>query len=259
MAALNLERIRPLLQQLSNHPIYAAICDLDDLRVFMTHHVFLVWDFMSLIKYMQRQVAPIQVPWIPQGDPALRHFINQLVLEQESDIVPTPDGSLSYCSQFEFYCQAMNEIGADGDLPRRFLALVVGQGIEQALNSDLVPAPARDFTRATFRVIQEDRPHVVAATLAVGRENLIPGMFSEILKHIALGPERAPAFHYYLNRHIYLDDDSRGSLSMQLVTTLCGSDPLRLKEAQAAAEAALSDRIRFWDGVLEAIEQRCRA
>jgi hypothetical protein len=214
---------------------------------------------MSLIKYLQRQVAPVQVPWLPQGDPALRHFINQLVLEQESDAVPTADGALRYGSQFELYCQAMTEIGADGDRPQRFLALVAEQGIDRALSSDLVPPPARDFTRTTFRCIHTDQPHVVAAALAVGRENLIPGMFSEILKHIALGPELAPGFHYYLNRHIYLDDDSRGSLSMQLLGTLCGSDPRRLEEAQAAAEEAIAARVRCWDGILAAIEARRRA
>ena len=98
------------------------------------------------------------------------------------------------------------------------------------------------------------RHTVVAAALALGRERLIPGMFRQLLKHMALGPEQAPSFHYYLNRHIYLDEEHRGPLSMQLLTALCANDPLRLEEAQTAAEEALCARIRFWDGVLEAIQ-----
>lgn len=258
MAAPNLEHIRPLQEQLNAHPIYAAIRDLADLRVFMQHHCFSVWDFMSLIKYLQRHVAPVQVPWRPTGNPSLRYFINQLVLEEESDTAPTADGGVRHASHFEFYCEAMNEIGADGDLPRRFLARVAEQGLDKALYSDLVPLPARYFSETTFCFINEDKPHVVAAALAVGRERLIPGMFREFLKGMALGPEQAPAFHYYLNRHIHLDEDFHGPLSMELLSALCADDPRRLEEAETAAEEAICARIRFWDGVLEAIEARRR-
>ena len=75
----------------------------------------------------------------------------------------------------------MEEIGADGTLPGRFLSLVAEQGIDKALYSDLVPLPARYFTETTFCFIREDKPHLVAAALAVGRERLIPGMFRRFL------------------------------------------------------------------------------
>ena len=261
MAAPNLEHIRPLQDQLNAHPIYAAIRDRQDLGVFMTHHCFSVWDFMSLIKCLQRHIAPVQVPWMPTSDPALRYFINQLVLEEESDSIPAaePGGTVRYGSHFELYCQAMHEIGADGDLPKRFLALVAERGIDQALYSDLVPLPARYFSETTFCFIHENKPHVAAAALAVGRERLIPGMFRELLRHMGLKPVQAPMFHYYLNRHIHLDEDFHGPLSMQLLTALCANDPQRLEEAETAAEEAICARIRFWDGVLEAIEGQRRA
>jgi hypothetical protein len=152
----------------------------------------------------------------------------------------------------------VHEIGADGDLPARFLALVAEHGVDQALYSDLVPLPARYFSETTFCFIHEDKPHVVAAALAVGRERLIPGMFRGLLKDMGLGPGQAPIFHHYLNRHIHLDEDFHGPLSMQLLTALCGDDPRRLEEAETAAEEALCARIRFWDGVLEAIEKQRR-
>ncbi len=44
---------------------------------------------------------------------------------------------------------------------------------------------------------------------------------------------------------------------MQLLNALCADDPRRLEEAEeTAAEEALCARIRFWDGVLDAIETR---
>jgi hypothetical protein len=245
MAVPDLQHIRPLQQELDAHPIYAELHDLADLRVFMEHHVFSVWDFMSLIKYLQRRVAPSDVPWMPGGDPAVRYFINQLVLEEESDRVETAGGP-RYSSHFEYYCAAMDEIGADGTMPGRFLARVRDQGVDKALYSDLVPVPARYF-------IREDKPHAAAAALAVGRERIIPAMFRRLIERMGITPDQAPAFHEYLNRHIHLDEDFHGPLSIRLLEELCGDDPKRQEEAATAAEEAVCARLRFWDGVLEAI------
>ncbi|TVQ91244.1 MAG: DUF3050 domain-containing protein [Chromatiaceae bacterium] len=253
MAAPDLAAIRPLQQELDAHPIYGALRNLADLRVFMQHHCFSVWDFMSLIKYLQQQVAPTTVPWMPVGDPAVRYFINQLVLEEESDTLEAAEGP-RHSSHFEFYCAAMHEIGADGDLPRRFLERVRSDGLDAALYSDLVPLPARYFTETTFCFIREDKPHAAAAALAVGRERVIPEMFRQLIGRMGIGPAQAPSFHYYLNRHIHLDEDFHGPLSLRLLETLCGDDPVRLEEAATAAEEAICARLRFWDGVLEAIE-----
>lgn len=253
MASLNLEHLHPLRERLDQHPIYGAIKDIEDLRIFMRHHVFSVWDFMSLIKYLQQQIAPVGVPWVPQGDAALRHFINQLALEEESDSAPSPDGNPRYASHFELYCDAMNEVGADGEAPRRFLQQVAAIGIDQALYAPEVPLPARYFSETTFAFIREDKPHEVAAALALGRETLIPPMFRLFIERMGIDETRAPTFHYYLGRHIHLDEDFHGPLSMQLLEMLCGDDPTRIEEAETAAEEAICARIRFWDGVLEAL------
>jgi len=254
MAEINLEHILPLQAELERHPIYESLRSIDDLRVFMEHHVFSVWDFMSLVKYLQGHIAPARVPWMPEGDPALRYFINQLVLGEESDTAPGPGGNVSYGSHFEHYCKAMDDIGADGDMPRRFLELVREKGIDDALYSDMVPLPARYFSETTFCFIREDKPHAVASALAFGRERLIPDMFRRFLREMHVSETQAPAFHYYLKRHIHLDEDFHGPLSLQLLETLCEGDPAKIEAAETAAEEAICARIRFWDGVLEAIK-----
>ncbi|QIK38964.1 DUF3050 domain-containing protein [Caldichromatium japonicum] len=256
MAALNLEHLQPLRAQLDGHVIYGAIQDIEDLRVFMRHHVFSVWDFMSLIKYLQRTIAPVAVPWRPVSDPSLRYFINQLVQEEESDAVPLAGGEVLHASHFELYCLAMDEVGADSTLPQRFLELVAASDLDAALYSDLVPLPARYFCETTFCFIREDKPHLVAAALALGRETLIPAMFRRFLEQMGIGEGQAPIFHAYLKRHIHLDEDFHGPLAMRLLETLCSDDPERIKEAETAAEEAICARIRFWDGVLAAIQAR---
>jgi len=254
MAAFNLEHILALQEELSRHPIYESLNSVADLRVFMTHHVFSVWDFMSLTKYLQQRIAPVEVPWMPRGEPQLRRFINQLVLEEESDTADGPGDSLAYGSHFEHYCNAMTEIGADGQMPWRFLELVRERGVNEALYSDLVPLPSRYFSETTFGFIREDKPHEVAAALAFGRERVIPDMFRRFLRETGVSEAQAPTFHYYLKRHIHLDENFHGPISVQLLETLCGSDPEKNEEAETAAEEAICARIRFWDGVLEAIE-----
>ena len=259
MVSFNPDVVREQQAALERHPVYGALRDIDDLRVFMAHHVFSVWDFMSLIKYLQEQVAPVRVPWFPVADPAARYFINQLCLEEESDQVPLPDGGVTYASHFESYCASMQEIGADASIPERFLALLRQKGLEQALAAPFVPEPARRFTRTTFEFIDSGKPHAVAAALALGREKIIPGMFRRFLADMAIGDRDAPSFHYYLNRHIHLDEDFHAPLSLRLVDALCAGDAQRVAEAEQAARQALAARTAFWDGVLAAIEARRQA
>ncbi len=255
MSALSLDHIAPLQQELENHPIYTDLHSLEDLRLFMSHHVYAVWDFMSLAKYLQNRIAPARLPWTPEGDPALRYFVNQLVLVEESDRLPGADGEPLYISHFEYYLNAMAEIGADTNTPRNFLDRVHADGIELTLESDLVPEPSRRFSQTTFCIINEDKPHLAAAALVVGRERIIPPMFRSFLSKMNIGAKEAPSFHQYLEHHIQLDGDFHTTLSMRLLEMLCADDETRLEEAEAAAEEAICARMRFWDGVHEAITQ----
>lgn len=252
--AFSLESVQPLRGRLHAHPIYGAIGSVEALRVFMGHHVFSVWDFMSLVKSLQGTLAPVRVPWTPVGDASARRFINQIVLEEESDSgPPTPDGHPAYLSHFELYCQAMEEVGAAADTVRRFVALAGQDGVGKALAAGQVPAAAQGFVRRTFGFIETGKPHVIAAAFALGREHIIPEMFRAILRHFGVEEAEAPAFHYYLRRHIHLDEDFHGPLSLHLLDVLCGGDPGKVAEAEQAAREAIEARIAFWDGVLVAL------
>jgi hypothetical protein len=243
--------IESLRAKLEAHPIYSAVQTLDDLRVFMRHHVYSVWDFMSLIKYLQNEVAPARWPWTPGGDASIARFINELVLEEETDIALP--GRQGHTSHFLLYLDAMREIGADADTPARFVQQVAEQGIAAALDSGLAPAPSAAFTRTTFDFLGSGKPHRVAAALALGREHVIPSMFRAFLSRMAVTQAQAPSFHYYLNRHVHLDEDFHAPLSLRLLAALCGGDAGKWREAEAAAETAVNARILFWDGVLKVL------
>lgn len=246
------EVILEFKQRLQEHPIYEAVASLEDLRCFMQHHVYSVWDFMSLIKYLQSLVAPTSVPWTPHGDASVRRFINELVLEEESDETQEPG---NFSSHFELYHQAMAEIGADTAPSAQFVKLAAVEGIDKALGSPIVPRPAQRFTAQTFEFIASGKPHVVAAALALGREHIIPCMFRSILRRIGVTPAQAPIFHFYLNRHVHLDEDFHAPLSLRLLNSLCAGAADKTREAIAAANQAVTARLEFWDGVLAAISR----
>jgi hypothetical protein len=61
-------------------------------------------------------------------------------------------------------------------------------------------------------------------------------------------------FHYYLDRHIELDGDHHGPMSLRMLELLCEGEKLKIEEAEEAALQAIKARIKLWDGVLLAIE-----
>jgi hypothetical protein len=244
--------IRGLQARLEQHPIYDSLHSLDDLRVFMAHHVHSVWDFMSLIKYLQHAVAPVAWPWVPGKDATVQRFINELVLEEETD-QNAPGQTAEFSSHFMLYISAMREIGADTDPALAFVDLAGRQGIDVALASGLAPAPAAAFNRVTFDAIDSGKAHIVAAALALGREYVIPLMFRAFLERMRIDQTQAPIFHFYLQRHIHLDQDFHGPLSLRLLEALCGADSRKHAEAREAAAQAVTARLEFWDGVLNTL------
>ena len=248
---ITVDALAPYRTALEEHPVYEAVETLDDLQCFMEHHVYSVWDFMSLIKYLQSIVAPTQYPWAPKGDASIRRFINELVLEEETDETHI-EGEFS--SHFELYQRAMAEVGAVTEPSLEFVRIASEKGIDSALQMPNLPNPSRSFTETTFKFINENKPHQVAAALALGREHIIPSMFRSILKKIDVSSDQAPIFHFYLNRHIHLDEDFHAPLSLKLLNALCADDDIKVEEALDAAKLAIEARLNFWDGVLASIE-----
>jgi hypothetical protein len=244
------ETLKPALQAVESHPVFGAVQTEKQLRSFMEHHVFPVWDFMSLLKFLQAELAPATWPWMPRPHGDLVRLINDIVTGEESDRLPKSHRDNStHASHFDLYLMAMREVGADTSPITAFLDIVRLQGLEAALEAPIVPEPSRAFMQDTFALLKRGEAHRIAASFSFGRENVIPGMFNSLLTRLGIGEERAPIFHYYLKRHAELDGDEHGPAALRLVATLCGDDPAKLAEAVESAKEALASRALLWDSV----------
>ena len=234
-------------QRLLRHNVYQSLETLEDLRLFMEHHVFAVWDFMSLLKALQRELTCVTLPWVPKGTTTTRRLINEIVLEEETDV--DPEGNP--VSHFELYLRAMDETGADKSRIEQLL-LRIGEGktVNSALDNIRIDASVKYFVRNTFSVINSGKPHVVAAAFTFGREDLIPDMFRYLIEDLNKRfPGKLDTFIYYLDRHVQLDEEVHTPLALQMVSELCGDDDEKWQEALEVSQACIEQRIGLWDGI----------
>lgn len=239
-------RIRPLRDRLATHGLYKALKTEQQLRVFMETHVFAVWDFMSLLKGLQSRLTCVSSPWVPTALPESRRFLNEIVLGEESDVY---EGRA--ISHFELYLEAMEQAGANTSAIRGLIAKLGSSSVAEALESAAIPAGAKAFVQATFGLIDTGKVHAMAAAFTFGREDLIPEMFSALVRDLnQQSSGRFGTFLWYLERHIEVDGEDHGPLSLRMVADVCGSDERKWEEAAEAAEAALKARLALWDFVL---------
>lgn len=245
--------ITPYREQLINHPVYEAIGDIGHLHTFMEHHIYAVWDFMSLLKALQKDLTCTSVPWFPVGSANTRYLINEIVAGEESDV----DESGERMSHYELYLQAMNQCGAATASFETFISALQQTGdLNTAFLKAGTPEAARDFVNYTFEVIQSGQLHRVAAAFTFGREDLIPDLFHAIVKDLSHKfPGQLSKFNYYLERHIEVDGGHHSHLALEMTAELCADDPQKWQEATDTAIKALQTRIRLWDGILRQVFQ----
>lgn len=237
-----------LRKQLVEHPLYAKVKSVEDFQAFMEQHIFAVWDFMSLLKSLQRGLTRVELPWKPVGSPTTRRFINEIVLGEESDI----DSNGEIASHFELYLEAMEQIGADTKTIQIFLGFINnGKSIDESLKLAAINQETSDFVNFTFSVIQSNSIHRTASVFTFGREDLIPDMFIQILREMkSKGQTNISKLLYYLERHIEVDSDDHGPIALKMMGELCGEDEHKWNEALVSAKEALQMRIKLWDGIL---------
>ena len=232
------ENLSLLQESLCQHEIYDRLNDLKSLRHFMSYHVFAVWDFMSLLKSLQKEITCVEVPWRPSTySPELVRFINQIVVGEESDL----DSDGNAISHFELYLKGMNEVGVSPSGLFDFLP---------ELRTETLASGVREFVSENLRLARGGHPVEVASAFFFGREKLIPSMFTSMVEVLRREDVEAPTFLYYLERHIEVDGEEHGPLALKCLDELIKGSKENEDLAMRAGLNALYLRKLLWDECL---------
>ncbi|WP_452602008.1 DUF3050 domain-containing protein [Pontimicrobium sp. MEBiC06410] len=246
--------IAPYKVQLLNHPLYKNIKTVEQLNLFLEYHVFAVWDFMSLLKSLQNKLTCTSIPWTPIGSPSTRYLINEIVVAEETDISINGERQ----SHFEMYLEAMEATRANTAPINDLLNTIDStKNVFTAITNSNLPEGIVTFLNFTFNIAFYGKPHEIAAAFTFGREDLIPKMFTKLLKELQTNfPEKdLSKLVYYFERHIELDADEHGPMAMQMINELCENDSKKWEEVETISIKALQKRISLWNAINDHIMQ----
>ena len=248
-------KIKDHRNKLLEHKLYSNIETIKDLQVFTENHIYAVWDFMSLLKALQIRLTCTKTPWLPNNNSQTAYLINEIVLAEETDINQVGVRK----SHYELYLDAMIDIGAKTEKPVEIINEIANsENIFNAIENINIHPNIKNFLNFTFSVIDEGKPHKIAAIFTFGRENLIPNMFNEILREFEKNVSEGDISKliYYFERHIELDEDEHGPMALEMVSMLAENNPDKWKEIEDISIEALKKRILLWDAINEQIENK---
>ncbi len=246
----NKKKLSELKHKITTHPLFAHKLEPKQVCKFMESHIFAVWGFMSILKSLQKKIAPNYLPWIPNENTknGLINFVNEIVLCEESDYIE----GIGFVSHFEIYLMAMEQMGAKSDHLHKLITRIIDNGYDEKYLDDADTSDeVKNFLKYDLEVSFNGTLPEIIGVFTLGREKVIPNMFSYILTAIE---DRSSTNHLitYLQRHIDIDGDRHGPLSMKLLDVYC--DNAQLSLAYTSAIKSLELRLSVWDRVYAEIK-----
>ena len=248
-------KIKSHRDKLLNHRLYSNIERVEDLQIFTENHIYAVWDFMSLLKALQIKLTCTKTPWVPNNNSQTAYLINEIVLAEETDVNQLGERK----SHYELYIDAMIDIGAKIEFPTKNInEIASSKNVFTSIDNLELHKNIKEFLRFTFSVIEEGKPHKIAAIFTFGRENLIPNMFNEILREFEknIKDKDISKLIYYFERHIELDEDEHGPMALEMVSMLAENDQKKWDEIEKISIEALEKRILLWDAINDQLEKK---
>ncbi len=248
-------KIKSHRDKLLNHRLYSNIERIEDLQIFTENHIYAVWDFMSLLKALQIKLTCTKTPWVPNNNSQTAYLINEIVLAEETDVNQLGERK----SHYELYIDAMIDIGAKIEFPTKNInEIASSKNVFASIDNLELHKNIKEFLQFTFSVIEEGKPHKIAAIFTFGRENLIPNMFNEILREFEknIKDKDISKLIYYFERHIELDEDEHGPMALEMVSMLAENDQKKWDEIEKISIEALEKRILLWDAINDQLEKK---
>ncbi|QDO95069.1 DUF3050 domain-containing protein [Formosa sediminum] len=239
-----------LQHELRHHKLYNVLKTTEDVKLFTENHVYTTWDSMSLLKTLELQFTTYKLPWVPNKNPEIFKFINQIVASEESDVNELGEVK----SHFEMYVDCMDEIGANTTLITTFIELIENNiDVNKAANLVYIPEFIKDFIAFTFDIIKTEKPHLMASVFIFGREDIISEKVLNVVKNLETDKTPCTKLAYLLNRYLFLIKEDQRALSYKMLTELCGEDQEKWDEVLSVAKEALKHRKILWDNIYDII------
>lgn len=233
--------------ELSKHPVYSRLNSKMNIKIFMEFHVFAVWDFMSLLKRLQREITCVQVPWTPSKYPKnIVRMINEIVLAEESDL----DNQGKACDHFSLYIRSMEEVGADLSSIKAFL---------KDFDLNKLKPGIREFVSFNLKLSKVGELHQVASAFFYGREDVIPDMFKSMVHFLRSSDMACPSLLYYLERHIEVDEGEHSLLAKKCMDFFCEDNPDKWIDTLKWGHHSLILRQNLWDSAQKEIDAKNRS
>ena len=84
-------------------------------------------------------------------------------------------------SHFQMYLDAMVQVECNlSEINQLIRSIESGEDVYKAIDSLNINENVKNFMQFTFKIIDSNQPHLIAAAFTFGREDLIPDMFFEI-------------------------------------------------------------------------------
>ena len=180
-------------------------------------------------------------------------MINEIVAGEETD----EDQNANPMSHFEMYINSIQEFGLDtNEILNNINSLNKLESIIEDIDKLDIKNYVKNFLKFTFSVIKRGNVHEVASVFTFGREDLIPDMFIPLIEGINAENNDLNKLIYYFKRHIEVDGDMHGPMSMEMLSYLCNNDAMKISESSSISKEALLARISLWDGIENEIKQR---
>ena len=243
--------ISQLQHEIRHHKLYNILQTTEDVKLFMEHHVYTTWDFMSLLKTLQLQFTTFKLPWVPNKTPEIFKFINEIVAAEESDINELGQTK----SHFEMYLDGMEQIGANTTLITTYTELIENNiPVSKAAKLVYIPDFIKDFITFTFDIIETGKPHLMASVFIFGREDISSEKVLKVISDIETEENSCTKLTFLLNRYLFLKQDNHRAVSYKMLSELCGTDMVKWEEVLTVAKEALEHRTILWDNIYNIIK-----
>ena len=155
-------------------------------------------------------------------------------------------------SHFELYLSSMKNINAKTDHIESIVDDVSKNKPKSFDKYNLEPE-CYSFLEGNNRLLNTNQLHIISALFTYGRETTLPGMFEKLLLRIGES-SKYDQLKLYLKRHIDVDSNRHGPLSLILFNKSCESDDSKYNQAVDAAIKSIEIRYNLWTGIHKKID-----